>query len=191
MTTGLVLDIGDGVTHVVPAFEGYALPYAIQKINLAGRDVTNYLKNLLLFQGVKLVTTSEFEICRDIKEKVCYVASDFSVESNKTDHELMTCYEMPDGHVVNISSARFQAPEVFFSPEIRGLDILSVQSAVYTSILHSDIDVRRHLYENIILSGGSTMFSGFPLRLLNEIKGISKTSAKINVLANKERKFSV
>merc|ERR1712121_335332 len=134
------MDAGDGVSHGVPVYEGYALPHAIVRLDLAGRD---------------------------IKEKLCYVALAFEQEMSPAaaSTSLEKPYELPDGQVITIGNERFRCPEALFQPSFLGMEACGIHETTYNSIMKCDVDIRKDLYANTVMSGGTTMYPGIADRM--------------------------
>ena len=194
-TTGCVLDSGDGVSHTVPIFEGYTLPHAVMRMDLAGRDLTETMQTMLTERGLTLTSSSEKEIARDIKEKLCYVALDFDKElkDSQKSSKLEKDYEMPDGHVIQVNSERFRVPEVLFNPGLIGRELScnGIHDAVYKTISKCDVDLRRDLFDSIVLSGGTTFFPGLDTRMQKELTALAANGVRVRIIASPERKYMV
>jgi len=212
-TTGVVLDVGEGLTHCIPVYEGYALPHSISRSDIAGRDVTRQLQLLLRRTGVAFTTTAESDFVKKMKEDVCFVTpkstsptsntstsnntsnvSGDAVEAAKTlDNNSTTSsspYQLPDGHVIHISSERYQAPEILFNPMLIGSEEPGVADALLFSIQKSDLDLRATLYSQIVLAGGSTCIPGFGERLLAELRTKVPANTRLRISAPPERMYS-
>lgn len=187
-TTGLVLDSGEGVTHTIPIFDGFGLPPGINRLDLAGRELNTLLAKLLAQEGIPLTTTVDQHHVRLMKEQHCYCAVDPSKEWADTVN-----YTLPDGREVALTDERWKCPEALFNPSIVGLESLGIGGLVWESISRCDIDVRKTLLSNVVLSGGSTMFPGFSERLTRELKGYAPTAsqANIRIVSGKESKNAV
>jgi len=170
--TGVVVDSGDGVTHIVPIYEGFALPHLTRRLDIAGRDITRYLIKLLLLKGYPFNSTADFETIRQMKEKLCYVGYDLNLEHKLATETtvLVENYTLPDGRVIKVSNERYEAPEALFQPHLVDVESMGVAELLFNTIQSGEMDIRSELYKHIVLSGGSSMYPGLPSRLEKEVK---------------------
>jgi len=189
-TTGVVVDCGDGVSHTVPIYEGYSMPHAIQRINLAGRDLTDYICKILQESKIVLTTTAERESAKKIKEDLCYVSMDFAGEVDAFIGKEKQ-FEMPDGQVVTVHNQMIRCPELMFKPALDGKEMMGLHELTKKTVNDCDLDVRKDLLGNVVMSGGTTMFPNMPERLQAEIQGLVPEATKVKVIAPPERMISV
>lgn len=176
--TGTVIDSGDGVTHVIPVVEGYVIGSCIKHVPLAGRNVTDFVIDMLRDRKEKLEPLIAMELAKKIKERYCYVCPDLVGEYQKYDKDPKRFREFKYKHpktkqpmTIDVGYERFLGPEIFFSPEIFSSDWTTpLPEIVEQTIQASPIDTRRPLYNYITLSGGSTMFKFFVKRLQRDVK---------------------
>lgn len=173
LESGFVVDSGDGVTHLVPVTEGYLEPALVQRVNLAGRHVTDYLMKLLVGSGHPLNSTADFETVREIKQRLCYVALDLDAEKKLARETTLVerQYTLPDSRSIRIGAERFMAPELLFNPMLGGAgDGHGLPGMIFETIRKSDLHVQKDYFAHIVLSGGTTMFPGLSSRLEKDLR---------------------
>ncbi|KAK4687918.1 actin-related protein 2, partial [Tremellales sp. Uapishka_1] len=177
LQTGVVVDSGDGVTHIVPVYDGFALPHLTRRLDVAGRDVTRYLIKLLLMRGYAFERTADFETVRGIKEALCYTSYDLELDKKLSEETtvLVENYTLPDGRVIKVGSERYEAPECMFQPHLVDVEQPGVAELLFQTIQQAAVDTRSELYKHIVLSGGSSMYPGLPSRLEKEMKQLYLT----------------
>jgi len=204
-TRGVVVESGDGVSHAVPVFEGYALPHAILRLDCAGSDITSHLRKMLVKekpqdpQYKRMIDGLSDNVIRDIKENLCYVAStnlDDELSQNRCEDK---AYELPDGTIIEISQkSQATCGEILFNPDILGDANAAprgtgIHNIVTNSIAQCDSDLQNDLYSAVVIAGGTSMLQGFGRRLGNEISKVTTAGTNVRIVPdvqNRERGYN-
>jgi len=209
--SGTVLDCGGGVSEVLSIWEGYYLEHATKRLELGGRDLTEYMQQLLQNEGVTHLGLGRAQ-ARSIKEGLGYIEPNFGKAAAKNQQGAVkkgsNTYTLPDGCGISLSNdACARCPELLFQPLLDGNQAIrsrqsplslvpsktyhkwgrGVHEAVYESIMLCDIDMRGDLCANIVCCGGPTMHKGFPERLGLELKMMTPSLHKLSVVAPQRR----
>lgn len=191
--TGLVCEMGDGVTQFAPFFNCFVFKHNVTISNLAGSDVTNYLQKLLQDRGHKFTTSSEKEIVRDIKEKHGFVSLNYDKElqESKKSSSKNVSYSLPNGKSLTLSSECFMSTELLFKPYLNDFDSDGLDQMIFNTIKSCNIGARKLLCANIVLSGGAALLKGLPERIEKEMVDLEPPTMQIKVvdLDYKDRKF--
>ena len=205
-TRGVVVESGHGVTHAVPVFEGYALPHAILRLDVGGDDVNECLRRSLALRGYQF-GSSQLDLVRDIKEKLCYVksASDSGGGDLQDSSALgdagsggdgREAYELPDGNVVYVDrECRTDCAEVLFQPSLLGGQHLSSESLgvgemAAAAVAKCDGDLQQDLISAVVLAGGSSMLPGFSDRVSSSISKLQHLGSRVRVIPDPQNPVS-
>jgi actin-related protein len=190
--TGLIIEIGDSSTRIVPIYEGYKLNHAIKILEIGGRALTKFMETLVSSLGFSVDSSIRRELVRVLKEKACFVSLDYK-EDLKRSEEYTKQYSLPDGSTISLSQERFKLPEALFQPSLINLEHYSLTKAVMESIELCDVDLRPKLLNNIFLSGGSSMFPNLKNRMYQELElEMARRKMKdqtIRIIAPRERTY--
>jgi len=168
---GVVVEVGDGCTHVSPVLDGRAVPHAIERLDVAGGDLTDYLTQLVAAR-CPYVTTAERESMDDLKQKHCFVAQDFEQESSSSSRQT---YELPDSQTITVDTERCRVGEALFRPRLMGewAPATGVHEVTVRAVSACDLEKRNLLLSNVVVAGGGTMLPGFGARLRKELTSLS------------------
>lgn len=194
--TGTLIDLGGGITDVVPIYEGYAMPHAIFRIEVGGNELNEFLIDKIEARGNISLTPEDKESIKKLKETHCYISQKFDeelAESFDSNDREMT-WTLPSGKTISINSERFECPEIHFKPYLLGdqkKQFKGIHEAAHESVMKCEEDIHKDLIANVVLAGGGSMFPGLQDRLSTEIKSCDTTGAQpVRVLCPEERAYS-
>jgi len=191
-TRGLVVESGEGITQAVPVFEGYAIPHAIFKMEIAGYDITQSVMEMMVNQNGAEHAENR-KVMQDLKEKVCSVALDYNSAMKLPDmaDEESKSFELPDKKIIQVGrDIRLGAPEVLFGNRDKGSQ--SIQKICFEAINTVDMDFRNDLIRSLVVAGGTTMLPGFAPRLKTELSSLlpGEQARHIDVCVDSQRKYA-
>ncbi len=191
--TGLIVEIGDSNTRIVPIFEGYKLEHSVKILETGGRVLTRYMEQILESIGWSVDSSIRRELVRALKERACFVSLDYK-EDLKRIEQYEKEYSLPDGSTITLSKERFTVPELLFNPSDE-LESKKLPVAIMDVIESCDLDIRSDLLNNIFLSGGGSMFPNLKSRIYQELElelvRRKKKNQIIRIIAPMERTYSV
>lgn len=189
--SGLVLDSGHSFTYTVPVSDGKIIKHGVDCVEFGGRELNGILSSMVV--GVdNLKDMKNYEIVKDIKEKSCYVAFDYSKElvSAVEKKSLNITHKLPDGQEVVVGTERFRCPEAIFSPKLFDLEMNGVERMIFNSISACDSALHRKLFSNILLSGGTTTIEGFTERIRKDLSAMDGIPIGMKIISPQEKIFS-
>ena len=202
-TTGTVLDAGEGVTHTVPIYEGYAIPHFITEIPICGRDLTNYLVHLLNrdYPEYIPIDTQEkrdeaYDVAMRIKHQHGQVAHDYDAElkTSSDENTLPKKYKLPGSQTISVNKQALECPEILFQPSLWQGQMEESQDGIhqhtYNTIIKCERDIWKDLFKNIVLAGGCTMFKGMKERMQKEVQALAPSNLTPLVDSPADRKHS-
>jgi actin-related protein 2 len=169
--SGVVVEMGESMVHIVPVYKGHAIPKTDKSLAVGGRSITHQLLKLLRLKGYQLNDKEDTEVVRQMKEKYCYVSTELETDERLADETTVhvESYQLPDGTSISIGRERFEATEAFFKPAMLNVESSGISDMIFNVIQDADIDCRADLYQNIILSGGSSLMCGMRTRIETEM----------------------
>jgi len=191
-TRGLVVESGEGLTQAVPVFEGFAIPHAIFKMDVAGQDITSKVQKMMEREDGQEFAGS-FTTMQALKEKVCSVAQDSKAATKGLDtaDEESRSFELPDGKIIRVNQQiRLGAPEVLFGGGDPNAP--TVQKICMEAINTCDLDFRQDLVRSLVVAGGTTMLPGLAPRLSRELCRLlpNDLSKQVDPCVDSQRRYA-
>ncbi|KAF8125744.1 actin-related protein Arp6 [Boletus edulis] len=199
----LIVDSGFSFTHVVPLINHQIQWYAVKRMDVGGKLLTNQLKEVVSYRQWNMM--DETYIMNHVKEACCYVSTQFIADletcrSSPKKNPIVMEYLLPNfainrggeirrpgyelsptDQVLLMENERFTIPELLFRPDDIGLGQTGLPGTIAASIALLPEDLQGMFWANIGIIGGNTKFSGFHERLMTELRSLAPVDFEINI----------